>query len=178
MPEKGCWAIDTSRAAEQEEKPPETISLFRDWFANRLGVGRERKEHIYIDLSKSATLFDPAYWLQIIFAAGIATLGLILNSPAVIIGAMLISPLMGPILAAGLALASGDIILGLRAVANLAMSCVVAALFAILLVTLLPFKEMTNEIAARTQPNTLDLVVALFSGAIGSIATCKEVKGL
>src|ERR1044071_4237807 len=170
--------MDRSRAGEQVEKPPETISRFRGWFANRLGVGRERKEHIYIDLSKSATLFDPAYWLQIIFAAGIATLGLILNSPAVIIGAMLISPLMGPILAAGLALAAGDVVLGLRAVVSLALSCVVAAIFAILLVTLLPFKEMTGEIAARTQPNTLDLVVALFSGAIGSIATCKEVKGV
>ncbi len=170
--------MDTGRVRASGDDSPETISRFRNWFADRLGVGEERKEHIYIDLSKSATLFDPAYWLQIIFAAGIATLGLILNSPAVIIGAMLISPLMGPILAAGLALASGDVILGLRAVVNLALSCAVAALFAILLVTLLPFKEMTGEIAARTQPNTLDLVVALFSGAIGSIATSKEVKGV
>jgi uncharacterized membrane protein len=55
---------------------------------------------------------------------------------------------------------------------------VVAIAFAVFLVTLLPFKEMTSEIAARTQPNTLDLVVALFSGAIGSIATCKEAKGI
>lgn len=150
----------------------------RDWFANSLGVRPERKEEIYIDLSRSATLLDPAYWLQILFAAGIATLGLILNSPAVIIGAMLISPLMGPILAAGLSLAAGDIILGLRAVVSLALSCVVAIAFAVTLVALLPFKEITSEIAARTQPNTLDLVVALFSGAIGSIATCKEVKGI
>src|SRR5689334_17770141 len=126
--------MDTSTARAADEKQPAMISRVRDWFATKLGVGQERKAHIYIDLSKSATLFDPAYWLQILFAAGIATLGLILNSPAVIIGAMLISPLMGPILAGGLALASGDVILGLRTVVNLILSCLVAVLFAVLLV--------------------------------------------
>jgi len=49
------------------------------------------------------------YWLELTFAAGIATFGLVLNSPAVIVGAMLISPLMGPILAAGLALTVGTV---------------------------------------------------------------------
>ncbi len=90
-----------------------------------------------------------------LFSAGIATLGLALNSPAVIIGAMLISPLMGPILASGLALAAGDFVLGTRAAVNLLLSCIVAILFAVILVTLLPFKEVTAEIAGRTQPNTL-----------------------
>jgi uncharacterized hydrophobic protein (TIGR00271 family) len=151
---------------------------FRDWFADQLGVDEDRKLLLYEDLSTATTLLDATYWLQILFAAGIATLGLVLNSPAVIIGAMLISPLMGPILSAGLALATGDVILGIRSIVNLALSCFVAIVFAVLLVGVLPFKEMTNEIAARTQPNTLDLVIAFFSGAIGSIATCKQVKGV
>ncbi len=150
----------------------------RDWLARKLGVGSERKAELYLDLARSTTLTDPAYWLQTIFAAGIATLGLVLNSPAVIIGAMLISPLMGPILAGGLALASGDLILGLRAALNLALSCFLAVGFAALLVMTLPFKEITAEIAARMHPTTLDLAVAFFSGAIGSIATCKELKGI
>jgi uncharacterized hydrophobic protein (TIGR00271 family) len=157
---------------------PQLTTKFRDWFADHLGVDEERKTVLYTDLSSAATLGDATYWLQILFAAGIATLGLVLNSPAVIIGAMLISPLMGPILSAGLSLAAGDFILGLRAIINLTVSCLVAVTLAVLLVGLLPFKEMTNEIAARTQPTTLDLVVALFSGAIGSIATCKQVKGV
>jgi uncharacterized hydrophobic protein (TIGR00271 family) len=157
---------------------PQLTTRFRDWFASHLGVDEDRKTALYTDLSSAATLGDATYWLQILFAAGIATLGLVLNSPAVIIGAMLISPLMGPILSAGLSLAAGDFILGLRAIINLAVSCLVAVTLAVLLVGLLPFKEMTNEIAARTQPTTLDLVVALFSGAIGSIATCKQVKGV
>ena len=154
------------------------ITAFRDWIAKKLGVSPKRKEELYLELSKSTTLTDPSYWLQTIFAAGIATLGLVLNSPAVIIGAMLISPLMGPILAGGLALASGDVILGLRSALNLALSCLLAVGFAFLLVVVLPFKEITNEIAVRTHPNTLDLAVAFFSGAIGSIAICKEVKGV
>jgi uncharacterized hydrophobic protein (TIGR00271 family) len=91
---------------------------------------------------------------------------------------MLISPLMGPILAAGLALAAGDLVLGLRAGLVLLLSCLAAVSFSVLLVGLLPFREMTGEIAARTQPNTLDLFVALFSGAIGSVAISKEVRGV
>ncbi|MCY7347646.1 MAG: DUF389 domain-containing protein [Pyrinomonadaceae bacterium] len=148
------------------------------FFARSLGVGAERKAALFLDLSRAATLKDIVYWLQILFAAGIATLGLVLNSPAVIIGAMLISPLMNPILASGLALATGDIVLGLRAFFNLVLSCVVAIAFAVLLVVILPFREMTSEIAARTQPNVLDLLIALFSGAIGSVAICREVKGV
>lgn len=155
-----------------------TFNRLRDWFADSLGIRPERKEEIYLDLARSASLRDTAYWLQLIFAAGVATLGLAQGSPAVIIGAMLISPLMGPILAAGLALAAGDLTLGVKAGLNLLLSCAVSIAFSVTLVGLLPFKEMTAEIAARTQPNTLDLVVALFSGAIGSIAICKEIKGV
>ena len=133
---------------------------------------------IYLELSKSASLIDGSYWLQVFFSAGIATLGLALNSPAVIIGAMLISPLMGPILANGLAFASGDLILGIRAAIKLVLSCLLAVTFASTLVAMLPFKEITAEVAARSHPNTLDLAIALFSGAIGAIAVCKETKGV
>ncbi len=157
---------------------PSMINSFRDWLARKMGVGPQRKAELYLELSKSITLTDPSYWLQTLFAAGIATLGLVLNSPAVIIGAMLISPLMGPILAGGLALATGDVILGLRSALNMTLSCLLAVGFSLLLVAFLPFKEITNEIAVRTHPNTLDLAVAFFSGAIGSLAICKEIKGV
>lgn len=151
---------------------------FQNWFASALDVDLERKVEIYTQLSQSATLKDLVYWLQILFSAGIATLGLVLNSSAVIIGAMLISPLMAPILAAGLAFATGDITLGVRSLVNLFLSTLLGISFAVILVALLPFKSQTAEIIARTSPNTLDLVIALFSGAIGSIATCREVKGV
>ncbi len=105
-----------------ETFPPDNKS-WRDWFAASLGVRGERKAEIYLDLSKSATLRDTSYWLQILFSSGIAILGMVLNSTAVVIGAMLISPLMGPILAGGLSFASGDVILGWRAILNIILSC-------------------------------------------------------
>lgn len=151
---------------------------FRDQFAAALDVSTDRKVELYVELSKSAGLRDVVYWLQIIFSAGIATLGLILNSSAVIIGAMLISPLMGPILSAGLSLASGDLILAIRSSANLILSTLAPIVFAVILVAILPYKDITPEIDARTAPNLLDLVIALFSGAIGSIATCRQVRGV
>lgn len=154
------------------------LRVIRNRLAALLGVRSETKQSLYLDLYKTASLYDLSYWLQTLFSAGIATLGLALNSPAVIIGAMLISPLMGPIMSSGLALATGDLVLALRAGVKLLLSCMVAIIFSVLLVWLLPFREMTSEIAARTQPNTLDLFVALFSGAVGSIALCREVKGV
>jgi uncharacterized hydrophobic protein (TIGR00271 family) len=165
-------------STKQELAGTQPIRKFRNWLSGNLGIQSETKSEIYSDISQASTLLDAVYWLQIFFAAGIATLGLVLNSPAVIIGAMLISPLMGPILSGGLALSAGDLVLGIRAAVNLLLSCAVAISIAALLIWLLPFKEVTAEIAARTQPNTLDLLIALFSGAIGSISICKQSKGV
>ena len=160
------------------------MRMFRGWrklrdrFAKALDVDVPRKIEIYTQLSTSASLSDLVYWLQLFASAGIATLGLVMNSTAVIIGAMLISPLMAPILSAGLALATGDLTLGIRSVANLFLSTLLGVGVAIILVALLPFKDLTPEILARTTPSTLDLVIALFSGAIGAIAICRDVKGV
>jgi uncharacterized hydrophobic protein (TIGR00271 family) len=154
------------------------LSHWRNYFAVHLGIDQDRKLAVYFDLLSSVSLRDASYWLQVIFSAGIATLGLVLNSPAVIIGAMLISPLMGPILATGLAFAAGDLVLAIRALISLNLSCWAAILFATLLISILPFKELTPEIAARTSPSVLDLVIALFSGAIGAVAICQKPKGV
>ncbi len=151
---------------------------WRERVARYLGVAPDEKAAIYVAVVSSATLTDPVFWAEILFSAGIATLGLILGSPAVIIGAMLISPLMGPILSAGLALAAGDVVLAVRAAVGIGLSSAVAIAFSTLLVVLLPFREMTAEIAARTHPNTLDLVIALFSGAVGALAVSKTLRGV
>ena len=170
--------------ATSDRAPNDTASdapehrAWRDWLADHIGLDVRQKLDVYASVARSATLRDATYWAEIVFSAGIATMGLVLGSPAVIIGAMLISPLMGPIMAAGLALAAGDFILTVRAVTSIVVSCVVAVTFATLLVALLPFREMTGEIAARTHPNTLDLLVALFSGAVGALATSKSLRGV
>ena len=121
-------------------QPEMAERLWRDWLADHIGLDDEQKQEVYSSIARSATMRDATYWAEIIFAAGIATLGLTLGSPAVIIGAMLISPLMGPIMAAVLALAAGDLVLTIRAVANVVVSCIVAVVFATVLVALLPFR--------------------------------------
>jgi len=113
----------------------------------------------------------------LIFSAGIATLGLVLNSPAVVIGAMLISPLMGPIMGAGLGLAVSDLYLSAKAFAGIVASVIVSIAFSAFLVWLLPFHVATSEILARTQPNLLDLGVALLSGLAGSVVVCRGGEG-
>jgi uncharacterized hydrophobic protein (TIGR00271 family) len=142
-----------------------------------LRIDPATKPRVYARIFASADLSYPPYWLEIFFAAGIATLGLVLNSPAVIIGAMLISPLMGPIMAMGLALASGNLYLGIKAALNLTCSVVAAVAFSGLMVWLLPFNSVTSEILARTNPNLLDLGVALLSGLAGSVAVARSGAG-
>jgi len=84
------------------------------------------RPRVYEQVYETADFTNLHYWLGIVFLAGIATLGLVQNSPAVIIGAMLISPLMGPIMAAGLGLAVGDFYLALKAIGTLVASIAVA----------------------------------------------------
>ena len=121
--------------------------------------------------------FSVNYVIELLLSAGIATLGLVLNSPAVVIGGMLVSPLMGPILATGLSLAASDIYLGIKCLINLVLSILISVLFSAFLVWILPFHSPTGEILARTQPNLLDLGVALFSGLAGSLVVCRGGHG-
>ncbi len=143
---------------------------------NILGVTAAAKPGVYINLFK-ATRFSVNYVLELLLSAGIATLGLVLNSPAVVIGGMLVSPLMGPILATGLSLAASDIYLGIKCLINLVLSILLSVLFSAALVWILPFHSPTGEILARTQPNLLDLGVALFSGLAGSLVVCRGGHG-
>ncbi len=114
--------------------------------------------------------FDAVYFGMLIFACLIALMGLLLNSPAVIIGAMLISPLMGPILACGLALTTAEWPLGKKAGRNLALSVVEVVAIAMIATHLSPLREATPEILARTNPNLMDLLIAFFSGLAGTVA--------
>jgi uncharacterized hydrophobic protein (TIGR00271 family) len=155
--------------ASQQNNPVLKQTHLQHW----LKIDHKQKPAIYAQIYDTAEISSLNYWLEIVFSAGIAALGLVLNSPAVIIGAMLISPLMGPIMAAGLALAAGDLYLAVRAVANLAASVSLSIAFSAFIVWLLPFHSVTSEILARTNPTLLDLGIALFSGLAGSVAVCR-----
>jgi len=172
--EQGSHVLTLKRGFLMQKS--DSFSLRRN--AERLlGIDPEAKPLVYARVFESVDYGSVNYWLELLFAAGIATLGLVLNSPAVVIGAMLISPLMGPIIGAGLALATADLYLGLKASLNLFMSISASIFFSAFLVWLLPFHSPTSEILARTQPNLLDLAVALFSGLAGSLVVVRGGGG-
>ena len=105
-----------------------------------------------------------------LMSAGIAVLGLLLSSPAVVIGAMLISPLMGPIMGLGFSLALFDFGEMRRSLTALLIAAALAVGFSALVVLCSPLKAATTEILSRTRPNLFDLLVALFSALAGGFA--------
>ncbi|MDR7103808.1 DUF389 domain-containing protein [Croceicoccus sp. BE223] len=111
------------------------------------------------------------YALMCALSAGIATLGLLQGSAAVVIGAMLISPLMAPIAALGFGFASID---GQRirdAARVVAIGAAIGILMGVMLTLISPIRNATPEIIARTEPTLLDLAIALLSGIAGGYAT-------
>ncbi len=142
-----------------------------------LGVDRQSKPAVYLGMFDASEVMSLRYGVELALSAGIATLGLVLDSPAVVIGAMLISPLMGPILAAGLALAAADLYLGIKSMLSIVCGVLLSVLFAAALVWILPFQSPTGEILARIHPNLLDLGVALLSGLAGAIVVCRGGHG-
>lgn len=121
--------------------------------------------------------FDGRYAFMILMSAGIAVLGLLLSSPAVVIGAMLISPLMGPIIGLGFGLATFDWDEIRTAAIALAAGVLIAVLFCAVIVLASPIQNVTSEIAARTRPNLFDLLVALFSALAGAYAMVRGREG-
>jgi uncharacterized hydrophobic protein (TIGR00271 family) len=134
-----------------------------------LRAAPDQKDAIYRSILGSSHI-DLEYAALLIVAGLIALFGLIENSAAVIIGAMLISPLMNPILAAALALLLGDGKLGRRSAIVLALSVASVIAVTCLAAFVIPLKEATPQILARTTPNLLDLFIAFLSGLAGTLA--------
>ena len=136
-----------------------------------------RREHLQVDRVAVLRNVDeggqlgPRYAFMTVMACGIATLGLLQNSVAVIIGAMLISPLMGPIVELGMSLATFDFRSLRESLKTLAVGTAVALITATAIVLVSPLQEATPEILARTEPTLFDLLVAVFSGLAGAYAT-------
>ncbi len=104
----------------------------------------------------------------------IASVGLNANSTAVVIGAMLISPLMGPILGMGMSLAINDIDTLRRSLKNLAVMVVLSVLTAYLFFAIFPLQEESSELLARTKPDIRDVLIAFFGGLALVIARAKK----
>ncbi|NTV48698.1 MAG: DUF389 domain-containing protein [Geobacteraceae bacterium] len=158
---------------------PEHTPMWRALQKLRLTIGQyldskssDVQHHDIIKELYGRTEMTGSYVAALIFSNLIALLGLLSNSVAVVIGAMLISPLMGPIFSLGLSFAMGHLILARKAAKIISISVLITVVVAAFFTFLSPLKEATTEILARTHPNIYDLLVAIFAGAIGAIALC------
>lgn len=143
------------------------FKLYRWW---RLAVvGPVDQEGVVARITEESG-WSSRYAFMTMMSAGIAVLGLLLSSPAVVIGAMLISPLMNPILGLGFSLALFDFVEMRRSLTALAIGAMLAVAFTALIVVCSPLKAPTAEILARTRPNLFDLLVALFAALAGTFA--------
>lgn len=114
------------------------------------------------------------YFVLIVLSSIIATLGLLLNSPAVVIGAMLVAPLMSPILGFSLAIVLGEVRLLRTSLESVFKGVIATIIVSILVGFISPLKIITPEIMARTQPTLLDLFIALASGMAGAYALSRK----
>lgn len=113
----------------------------------------------------------------LIFAAFIASIGLNMNSGAVVIGAMLISPLMGPIVGIGYALATNDFDTLKSALRNLVIFVVGSVFSSFIYFSISPIKSLTDQLEARTYPTFYDVMIAICGGAIGIVASSRLDRG-
>ncbi len=120
--------------------------------------------------------FKGANLWTLIFAIFIASIGLNLNSTAVIIGAMLVSPLMGPIMGIGLGIGTNDFDLVKKGARNLAIATVFAIATSSLYFYLTPLHDASSELLARTSPSIWDVFIAGFGGLAGIVAATRKVK--
>ncbi|MDH5719971.1 MAG: TIGR00341 family protein [Spirochaetia bacterium] len=184
-------ALDIKPEQDEEEKLPAIFQFFKNNWSledaeeKKTGVFRKvgrlynsyqnlkeksiEKLHAYESISRSARLSRE--FLALLFSSCvIATFGLFQGSTAVIIGAMLIAPLMMPILGFALGTIWGDKRLIWRSVFTLFFGTLLVLAFSSLLAFVTPGVEMNSEILARTNPNLFDILVALASGVIGAYA--------
>jgi len=127
------------------------------------------------NIKKDMVFRGPTVWI-LMFSILIASIGLNVNSTAVIIGAMLISPLMGPIVAIGLSIGTNDFETLKKALKNILIAVVISLLTSTLYFLIVPLKEVQSELLARTQPTILDVLIAIFGGFAGIIAGSRKVK--
>jgi TIGR00341 family protein len=137
---------------------------------------KENEEETIQQISSGVTFHGANLWI-LVFAIFIASLGLNVNSTAVVIGAMLISPLMGPIVGMGLAVGINDSRLLNRSLKNYLVATTISVITATIYFLLTPLTEAQSELLARTSPTLYDVLIALCGGAAGILALSVGEKG-
>lgn len=143
----------------------------RDFLKGRFNLDADTasRDEVVAAISKGVEFRGVNLWV-LIFATMIASLGLNVDSPAVIIGAMLISPIMGPIMGVGLALGINDFELLKKSLRNLSLMFIVAIVTSTVYFFISPLSSNSSELLARTVPTTYDVLIALFGGLAGIVA--------
>lgn len=142
----------------------------------KLNTEKEDLETVVSSIEAGITFRGTNLWI-LIFAIFVASLGLNVNSTAVIIGAMLISSLMGPIMGIGLGMGINDIRLLKKSISNYLIATIVALATSTLFFLISPLHEAHSEILARTSPTIYDVLIALFGGFAGVMAISSKYKG-
>ena len=142
------------------------MSFFRHLL--NLHDGEEKKEKVIEDIISNISFRGANLWI-LACAILIASIGLNVNSTAVIIGAMLISPLMGPIVGAGFALATYDFDLLKKTGRSLLIATFVSLLVSFIYFYISPFKDAQSTI--------YDVLIAFFGGVVGAISLTRQEKG-
>ena len=157
----------------QQESNPTLWQTIKSYF-NVLPEKNSRID-VITQITDGISFHGANLWI-LICAIFIASLGLNVNSTAVIIGAMLISPLMGPIIGMGLGLGIADLDLFKHSIKNYLISTFISVVTATIYFTLSPITDAQSELLARTSPTLYDVLIALFGGAAGFLAMSTKGK--
>lgn len=150
------------------------LQTIKEYFQSIIDVRHGvNKVEVIEEINAKKSMAGANAWM-LICSIIIASIGLDQNSDAVIIGAMLISPLMSPILGIGLGIGVNDKEILKKSFLSFAISILIAIVASTLYFYLTPFGKMTPAIAARTEPNTLDVLVAIFGGLAGIISIVRK----
>ncbi len=143
-----------------------------------LRLHHEVEDHAQVKdaINKGVEFKGTNAWI-LIFAILVASVGLNMNSTAVIIGAMLISPLMGPITGVGFSVATYDFLMFRRSLKNLGYAVSASFLTSFLYFSLSPIRTEYSELLARTSPTIYDVLIATFGGLAGVVALTSKNKG-
>jgi uncharacterized hydrophobic protein (TIGR00271 family) len=154
-----------------------TVGAIIHYLKGLLDLNHGSDEEMTIEEIKSNIEFKGANIWILVFSIFVASIGLNVNSTAVIIGAMLISPLMGPILGVGLAIGINDFETLIKSVKNLVIAVTIAVITSTLYFAISPLSDAQSELLARTTPTIFDVFIALFGGLAGIVGTSRKLKG-
>ncbi len=156
-------------------------SLIKNFFRNLSSSGlkyvndiKDIDDEFILETIQNNTHFSFSFIILLVVSSIVSTLGLLLNNTAVIIGGMIISPLMWPLMKISIGITYERKLLIRHAISLLLLSILISLIAAYLIATISPLKHLNNEILTRTTPTILDIFVALSAGIIAAMALIQK----